>query len=273
MGVLSALYSFYKLKPDALDFLRLPVKVKAGVIGLLKIKVPWTRIQTEPIIIEISDVYALVATLDNPSFEELVDDELLAAQQRLDQRRKELEEIDFKARKKKAKTKSEEKESYTQSFVAKLTAKIVNNLQLKINKIHFRFEHASSNTDTKSNSFAMGISLKELSIQTRSVTKGLQDQGLDVRSLPVNKNIRVEGFRIYWDSGDTGKVFNGESEFIEQMSQRTPGNEPIVDDYSLTLEAVAYLNGVPEVKKEEPRFKLNCRIHKVSVIGLTSFIF
>ncbi|XP_052268755.1 intermembrane lipid transfer protein VPS13C-like [Dreissena polymorpha] len=47
------------LKESALDDLDLPVKIKAGHIGKLTLKIPWKNLYTEPVIATIDGLYAL----------------------------------------------------------------------------------------------------------------------------------------------------------------------------------------------------------------------
>ena len=39
----------------------LPIKVTGASLGTLRIKIPWTRLQTEPCVVEIKDVYIVAA--------------------------------------------------------------------------------------------------------------------------------------------------------------------------------------------------------------------
>jgi hypothetical protein len=48
-----------KLRPGALDTLNLPVKVTAGLLGTLRLKVPWTNLGKEPVVVEIDRVFCL----------------------------------------------------------------------------------------------------------------------------------------------------------------------------------------------------------------------
>ena len=48
-----------KFKPEALDHLHLPVRVAAGRLGTLRIKVPWHNLGKESVVVEIDDVFCL----------------------------------------------------------------------------------------------------------------------------------------------------------------------------------------------------------------------
>jgi vacuolar protein sorting-associated protein 13A/C len=48
-----------QLKPEALNALKLPIKVKAGFLGSVKLKVPWSRLGQEPVIVELDRIFVL----------------------------------------------------------------------------------------------------------------------------------------------------------------------------------------------------------------------
>ena len=51
------------IKPGALAKLNLPVRVKAGTLGLLKLHLPWHKLAYEPVLCEIRDIH-LVANFN-----------------------------------------------------------------------------------------------------------------------------------------------------------------------------------------------------------------
>lgn len=50
-----------RLKPEALDYLQLPVAVREGRIGRLKLQLPFGRWRGGPLVIELSDVMLCAA--------------------------------------------------------------------------------------------------------------------------------------------------------------------------------------------------------------------
>ncbi|CDY67149.1 BnaCnng53780D [Brassica napus] len=48
-----------QLKPEALNALKLPVKVKAGFLGSVKLKVPWSRLGQEPVVVYLDRIFLL----------------------------------------------------------------------------------------------------------------------------------------------------------------------------------------------------------------------
>ncbi|KAJ6427054.1 hypothetical protein OIU84_022618 [Salix udensis] len=48
-----------QLKPEALNALKLPVKVKAGFLGSVKLKVPWSRLGQDPVLVCLDRIFLL----------------------------------------------------------------------------------------------------------------------------------------------------------------------------------------------------------------------
>ena len=57
------------MKDSALDNVNLPIKVIRGTLKTLKIKVPWTKLQSEPVKVIIDGVYLLAGPLDSSGFD------------------------------------------------------------------------------------------------------------------------------------------------------------------------------------------------------------
>ena len=146
-----------QLRPEALAFLKLPIRVKAGYLGRLRVKVPWSNLKSEPVVVEIDRIYAVAALDDEPDDEEEGVATVGTAEERerarsLASKRAQLARIDAEA----AKASKElgaaigsggggggrggGGESWAQSFAAKLTQRILDNLQLTVNQVHVRVE-------------------------------------------------------------------------------------------------------------------------------------
>nr|GMD94199.1 Vacuolar protein sorting-associated protein 13 [Ipomoea batatas] len=48
-----------QLKPEALNALKLPVRVKAGFLGSVKLKVPWSRLGQDPVVVHLDRIFLL----------------------------------------------------------------------------------------------------------------------------------------------------------------------------------------------------------------------
>src|ERR1700722_16773990 len=60
-----------KLRKESLDKLKLPIEVFEGYLGALNLRVNWAALKTQPVVIEISDVYVLAG----PKTEAVYDEE------------------------------------------------------------------------------------------------------------------------------------------------------------------------------------------------------
>ena len=52
-----------QLKTEAVERLNLPVELTRGIVGSLRIKIPWAKLGKEPVVVTISEVFASVRRL------------------------------------------------------------------------------------------------------------------------------------------------------------------------------------------------------------------
>ena len=143
------------ISPNAIEAvgIKLPISVKAGVIGLLELEIPWSKLSSQPVHALLSDVYITIGP--NSAFDWTVDDQL--EKEKRDKMDKIAARIEAAQKHKEELSKKAESESYLE----KLTTKIVDNLQLEIRRIHIRYEDA---TTCPGKTFALGLSLGSLSV-------------------------------------------------------------------------------------------------------------
>ncbi|CAN2388149.1 Vacuolar protein sorting 13 homolog D (S. cerevisiae) [Pristimantis euphronides] len=167
------------LKKDALKELELPFEVKAGFIGKLKIQIPFYRPHLDPCVISISGLHLVGSPDKLEDFDELKEKLLEIA------RKKTL----LKALEEKWKSEQVQKgESYWYSVTASIVTRILNNIELKIQDVHLRYEDEIT---YPSHPFAFGVCIKNVSMQNASHEP--------VDRLIRNKQLEVEDFSIYWD--------------------------------------------------------------------------
>ncbi|RWR80582.1 Pleckstrin domain-containing protein [Cinnamomum micranthum f. kanehirae] len=173
-----------QLKPEALNALKLPVKVKAGFLGSVKIKVPWSRLGQEPVLVYLDRIFILVepATQVEGSTEDSV------------QKAKKIRirEMEMRLLESRQQLKSE----MNTSWLGSLINTIIGNLKLSITNIHIRYEDLESNPG---HPFAAGITLARLSAVTIDdsgketfVTGGSLDR--------IQKSVELERLALYLDS-------------------------------------------------------------------------
>ncbi|XP_030555732.1 vacuolar protein sorting-associated protein 13 [Drosophila novamexicana] len=142
-----------KIRSNALDSMDLPVQLIYGYLGKLVLKIPWKNLYSQPVIVDIDDLYVLVTPNNNVRYnaEREAKYALAAKMAALDA---------MEAERKRELLKDQPRGDA--GFTEKLTAQIVNNLQIKICNVHLRYE----DTTTTGSPFSFGITLHELELYT-----------------------------------------------------------------------------------------------------------
>ncbi|KAJ7944655.1 pleckstrin-likey (PH) domain-containing protein [Quillaja saponaria] len=173
-----------QLKPEALNALKLPVKVKAGFLGSVKLKVPWSRLGQDPVLVYLDRIFLLAEPATQ--VEGCTEDAVQEA------KKNRVREMELKLLEKSQQLKSE----MNKSWLGSLISTIVGNLKLSISNIHIRYEDFESNPG---HPFAAGITLEKLSAVTVDdsgkeafVTEG----GLD----RIQKSVELDQLAVYLDS-------------------------------------------------------------------------
>ena len=186
-GTLS--FNNLRLQPRVLDQLGLPVTVVHGYVSKLVVHIPWKHlfpVPSQQVRIEIENVLLVIAAKVFRS-----EDEAEFAKQKVDAKKKALTDLNNKDKgspsipfrtllstvvtislyihvlqtdKKEAEDKSA-KSKDAPSFVNKLIASIINNLQLTIDTVHVRFEDELSSPE-RLGGFAIGITLHNLRFES-----------------------------------------------------------------------------------------------------------
>jgi len=145
-----------KIKPSGLDFLHLPVKVKAGYVGNLYLEANWRKLGSQPVKVFLDNVFLIA----EPRTEFKVDEE---AEKKKATANK-LEELKATERIKVTPETQDTKAvaAADDGFAARTVAKIIDNIQIRVANIHIRYEDAS----VPSRPLAFGIVLQLLQAQT-----------------------------------------------------------------------------------------------------------
>jgi len=122
-----------KLKPTLFDSLPLPFSLAYGQVGELKLKIPIWNMFNNPLIIEITDLFALVRPKHIKEWNEEV--EIKAFQ---DSNQGILERFEIFSQSAESLIKKDP------GSIDKLIAKIIDNVQIKISNIYIRYEDAFS---------------------------------------------------------------------------------------------------------------------------------
>ncbi|EDW71988.1 uncharacterized protein Dwil_GK10679 [Drosophila willistoni] len=142
-----------RIRDNALDDLDLPVQLVYGYLGKLVLKIPWKNLYSQPVIVDIDSLYVLVSPNNNVRYNAEKE-----AKYALEAKKVALDALEAERKKELDKDKPKADPGFTE----KLTAQIVNNLQVKISNVHLRYE----DTSTTGSPFSFGISLHELELYT-----------------------------------------------------------------------------------------------------------
>ncbi|KAL3882618.1 hypothetical protein ACJMK2_028943 [Sinanodonta woodiana] len=173
-----------QLKPEALVELDLPIEVKAGYVGLIKFAIPWTRLFSTSIHVELQDVYVLAGPISDRQY----DPELERGLQNAIKRQM-LEALQTSMVKNVVNTADE-----NPGFFEKVYTYIINNLQVSISNIHVRYEDTVTNPD---HPFACGLMLKHLKAHTTD--SRWQRAQVDSSSTLIHKLLSLEELSVYWN--------------------------------------------------------------------------
>uniref|UniRef100_A0A9J7Y3S5 Vacuolar protein sorting 13 homolog D n=1 Tax=Cyprinus carpio carpio TaxID=630221 RepID=A0A9J7Y3S5_CYPCA len=168
------------LRKDALREFDLPFEVKAGVIGKITLQIPFYRPHSDPWVICMSQLNLIIG----PALPQEYDDVREREAER--EQKKQL----LKALEDKWKSECEQKgESYWYSVTASVVTRIVENIELKIQGVHLRFEDDFSNPEKP---YAFGVCIKNVSAQNCSKEPA--------QKLIRQKELEIGEFSVYWDT-------------------------------------------------------------------------
>lgn len=139
-----------QLKPSAFSKLGLPFDLSTGFIGHIVVDIPWTSLSTKPLIVHIDDIFALLRPKPTESWSS-----------------EELQKIFFSSQSEslsnfEALHQPELVIANDPGFIEKLVENIVDNVQIKISKIYFRYEDSI----TAKYPFALGVKLLGITAET-----------------------------------------------------------------------------------------------------------
>lgn len=174
-----------KIKSSALYQFDLPIEVKYGRIGKLKINLPMKNLYKEPTKILVEDLFVLLGPFEEKLFDPKRIEELFAAH-----KRKQLSELE-KFDKSQLLLLDNKQKGYTET----LQDTIVNNIHIHVQNVHIRYEDKYS---IKNKTISFGIYLKEFIAQT------VDDKGKEYFSSSDDKTIykigELVGFNVYWNT-------------------------------------------------------------------------
>ncbi|KAA1100602.1 hypothetical protein PGTUg99_027292 [Puccinia graminis f. sp. tritici] len=198
-----------KLKKGALDKFRLPVDVLDGSISSLVLTVPWTALGSRPVKAVIENIYLLAVPRSENNFDSEEDEKRKQAS-----KMEKLKNSELLLSPTAATTDNSEEANKNESFVAAMTNKILDNLQLRIKNVHIRYEDKLS---VPGHPFSVGFTLAELSAV--STDENWQESFIVGSKTGVHKLTKLDSLAIYFntDSISLASLDNPE-EFQERFT-------------------------------------------------------
>ena len=217
-----------QFKKECLAELELPITVKEGFLGKFSLEIPWSSLGSKPAVAVIDRVFLLVGPTQPADY-----DNKLVKKKHLETKRRKLQVNELLAsdptkEDKQPIIEGEEHLSYTQ----KLVRTVIDNFQIFVKKVHFRYEDDISHTGKK---FALGFTLENFKAESCDEnwkSKFLKSEGRKF----VHKLASVKNFMFYWSSDCQFLQYNNINQLgklMENLIYEEGKNSPLVNDYIL----------------------------------------
>jgi vacuolar protein sorting-associated protein 13A/C len=182
------------LKPELVKMLGLPLFLKYGKVTRLHVKVPWTKLSSAPVEVELSGVYVLLhqENQDQWQYSDIV--EVLKKKEAIERH-----EAAWEA-KREQKQLTPEQQLKQSSFSDKLTARVIDNLRITIKDIHVRLELGFEDRN-----FTCGFCLQSITCITTDQhwQSSFQDRQKSGRAgEAIHKVVALNSLGFYWQSED-----------------------------------------------------------------------
>nr|CAD2162862.1 unnamed protein product [Meloidogyne enterolobii] len=247
------------IKETALDDLDLPVRLKFGYIQSLVLKIPWKYLYTEPTIVNISEIYMIIVPNQG-----IVYNEEKAKKNEQEAKQKKLTRLEENRR-----NKLKQNIQTDDTFTEKLVAQVIKNLQIRIKRVHLRYEDKFSN---RGRPFATGVTLDSLNFQTTDENFQLTVQKEAVKIF--YKLVSMNHLSIYSNAGSTlisdlldkKEITKALCNSISTDTSRPEGYKYVLEP--LSLNAKLKLNQKPETDGSDwtiPKVDLILQLEKLAL--------
>lgn len=231
------------------------------LIGKLVLKIPWKNLYSMPVVVDIEDLYLLVAPNAVVSYDAVKTEAAAHAAKLV-----ELEAAEAARQREKDK----ELPVADKTFTEKLVAQIINNVQIRIRNVHIRYEDRSTSVIP----FALGITLGTLEVHTTD--KDWNKTFLAEALSKVFKVAKLDGLAVYMNCSIDMFEFHAVDKYnqlfletIAHQSFRPEGYQYVLGP--ITSLARLKLNMNPELERPAfvtPKMDLSLDMEKLAV-GLT----
>lgn len=179
-----------ELKPDALDFLNLPIAIRVGFAGKIFLQVDWKHLNSKPAKIELDDLRIVCG----PQSKFQITEEMEKKQEESEQNAKKqlLDTWESLTLVPQEDTKQKPDAGYT----ARMLEKVIDNIHVKVNRVHIRYED-----NVKNRNFSFGIAIGELTAITTN--DKWEEEFLAQAGQFVRKAVMMSNFSVYLNTKST----------------------------------------------------------------------
>lgn len=224
-----------RIRQEVVDLIGLPVTLVYGWVGNVKISLPIGNLfsirasaVSEPLIIELEELYVVVA----PKPEAQWDETVLLERYRLSRQRM-LDEADVKLLAAQAQKQLETTAKARQGWMARIASRFVEDIRFNIRSVHIRYESPCRDPSSGQVPFCFGMTLESLLIRTPTVDdiNFLNHNKTDRRKVESphdasgqKKILRISEVAVYWNSNYQGPLL------VDQLlnSPQTPEQRRLI---------------------------------------------
>ncbi|KAF0711219.1 hypothetical protein As57867_005338, partial [Aphanomyces stellatus] len=168
----------------------LPISVRSGCIGYFKLQVPLMNLGAQPIQIHIKDIFLLLRP--RPPSSTTTDSSVTtdAKLYLLKAKRATLQALEMEQEKDPSQTTS------NSSFFSHLITKLVDNIQVHVERVHVRIEDSLSDPQAP---YSCGITIDEMVIKSTDESWNYTLNVRDTASSCLRKKVEVKRLGVYWN--------------------------------------------------------------------------
>ncbi|KAK3881484.1 hypothetical protein Pcinc_014068 [Petrolisthes cinctipes] len=247
------------LRKDALRHLDMPLEVRTGFVGRVRLQIPVSHLRSEPWVIMFEQLYLVAGPIKLEEYDEEAEE---AANQARKIAQLDVLEAGWRAEQESRREASHYASSYSSwlSYGTSFITNIIENIQLKIRDVHLRYE---DDRCLPGQVFSCGLTVDSLALQsTDEHWTPRFVSGVD--SKMAFKLLELNNMGIYWDTSTT--IFSesslGELASKMQSAIGRHDHEYVLSPVSATACVKRNLNEAPLKSRSSPRLTCDLKLDK-----------
>ena len=257
----NVVFSDLVLRDDALDGLELPVLLTRGSIGRLQLRVPWSRLRSQPIELVLEDVVLETALRETPDLEAFVRRERMHKRLQLD-----AEEVLRGLRESAGAGRSSSGGTSAPSagFFSRFGRVLLDNLRLTLINVHVRVNAQTTSLHGESVASAWGMTLQRFEMSSTDSEGQPEMQRASSDQPWLYKLVVFAGLAAYWRPlpSESGLSAN------RQAADDDSGDVEVLPPTNFEMH-FRLLRAGADAPAHEPRTKCTCRVQQKIDIHLS----